>query len=335
MLIRGQKFDIASIHKKETESLANYYASDNPFLSEGIEYYAIVFKEFLYNHADPQFFLMNLDKQNNILKKEMDKFQKAMQFSFNKGHKTGFLILLKNTKDNQVYDADYFSNPNSLSNFLYSIDKSFGDTVISKNLNRDANTSLINFTLQNFVEGRKEVEKLSRIFFKKGIAVAFEQIRDNIMQTDYQITGYSRMLSVPYNQDFIVTPAFKGTFCFETPNFEEWDIFWDATYDISYSNTLVAKVLVHSLTMAQIKKYSQINASAYKMLQSVLRINNYREEDLIFVVEINFALINPADTSRLLRKAEYQALRVAIANIISRKLQKYHVDEQHILLVHS
>ena len=56
------------------------------------------------------------------------------------------------------------------------------------------------------------------------------------------------------------------------------------------------------------------------MLQSVLRINNYREEDLIFVVEINFALINPADTSRLLRKAEYQALRVAIANTISRKL---------------
>lgn len=76
MLIRGQKFDIASIHKKETESLANYYASDNPFLSEGIEYYAIVFKEFLYNHADPQFFLMNLDKQNNILKKKWINFKR-------------------------------------------------------------------------------------------------------------------------------------------------------------------------------------------------------------------------------------------------------------------
>lgn len=328
-MITGRKFDLETIHKEELDNLNAYYAGNDPMLSDSIAYYAILFRRFLWENADNTFLRKDEKVQQKIIEKELDEFQGAMQYSFNKGHQTAFLVLLISTKSTQEYDTEYFKNPDSRNNFLYTFDKTINSDVFTNNISRDANDTLINYTRNNFENGYNEVMSLARIFFKKGASVAFDQVRKSIVGVDYQLTGYSRMMQVPYNQEFTVTPAFKGKFCIETPGFEEWDVFWDASYDAKFASNLVAKILIHSITAKQIKEYAKFKASTYEMLLNHNLVDEFAEDDALFIVEINFALFNPKDTVRLLDQAEYQAVRVSLASTIARKLN---VDGKHIFI---
>ena len=328
-MITGRKFEDTEIAKRERESLDNYYDSDDPQLADGITYYAILFREFLKRNADKTFQRMDKDRQTEIMEKEMSRFQTAMMYSFNKGHQSAFAVLLMDTKNTQKYDEKYFKNPMSLNNFLYTFDQTIAPDVFDDNLRRDANELLINYTRRHFENGYSAVMRFGKIFFKKGAGVAFDQIRKKIVGVDYDITGYSHMLKVPYNQEFEVTPAFKGKFCLESTGFEEWDVYWDATYSAKFANNLVAKVLVHGFTVKQIKAYAEMNASAYKMLVKRNILDKMADDEVLYMVEINFALINPEDSVRLLESTEYQAIRVSLASTISQRLK---VDGKHIFI---
>lgn len=328
-MIVGREFDAETIHKEEKASLNDFYAGNDPILSDSIAYYSILFEQFLYRNADKKFIRYDKNTKKQIIDKEMAEFEAAMRYSFNKGHQTAFLVLLMSTKNNQSYDVDYFERPDSLNNFLYTLDQSISPDVVANNISRDANDTLINYTRKNFENGYNEVMTLGRIFFKKGASVAFDQIRKNIVGVDYKISRYSRMLSVPYNQEFTVTPAFKGQFSIETPGFEEWDVFWDATYDAKFANNLIAKVLIHNFVAKNIREYSEVGAPTYQMLMNRHLIDKFDDNESLYVVEINFVLFDPRKTVRLLEQAEYQATRVSLASTISRKLN---VDDKHIFI---
>lgn len=335
-MITGRSFVRKTIQKEERKNLNNYLISDDPFLSDSVAYYAVLFEQFLLRNADKHFQRLEEDRQQSILTKELTEFQTAMQYSFNKGHQTAFLILLSDIKNNQEYNIDYFKEPDSQNNFLYTFEKTITEDVFTSNIKRDANDVLINYTRRNFENGYREIMALGHIFFKKGATIAFNQVRKNIVDVDYNITGYSHMMYVPYNQEFEVTPAFKAKFCMETPGFEEWDVFWDATYNAKYANTLIAKILLHSFTAEQIQEYAKVNASAYKLFRSRLLernnlLNKTKEDELFYNIEINFVLFDPSKSIRLLEEAEYNAIRKSLASKICRKL---HINYDHILITH-
>ena len=328
-MITGREFTADTIHDQEVKCLKEFYASEDPILVDGISYYEILFRQFLYLNADKKFERLNEAEQNRIIAKELNEFEAAMRYSFNKGHQTAFLVLLMSTKNNQGYEPDYFKEPNSLNNFLYTFDKTISSDVFDNNISRDANDTLINYTRRNFENGYTAVMSFGKIFFKKGAGVAFEQIRKQIVGAEYRITGYSKMLKVPYNAEFEVTPAFKAQFSLETPGFEEWDVFWDATYDAKFANNLIAKCLIHQMTPKNIRDYTAFEAPTYSTLNEHQVGSNLKDDESLYLVEINFGLFNPKDTVRLLEKAEYKAIKISLATTISRKLQ---VDRSHIFI---
>lgn len=331
-MITGRNFNADTIHQKELKSLREFYASDDPTLSDGIAYYSILFRQYLYENADKKFERLEEQEQNRIIQKELNEFEAAMRYSFNKGHQTAFLVLLMSTKNNQGYEVDYFKRPDALNNFLYTFDQTISKDVFEENISRDANDTLINYTRRNFENGYNTVMAFGKIFFKKGAGIAFEQIRKDVVGVDYEISGYSNMLKVPYNQEFEVTPAFKAQFCLQSPtsnDYEEWDIFWDATYDAKYANQIIAKMMVHRMNVVTIKQFAAMDAPAYKILVEQGVTSNLDDSEDIFFVEINFLIFNPNDTVRLLERAEYAAVKVAIASNLTRKLK---VDSQHIYI---
>lgn len=331
-MITGRSFSSETIHEKELKSLKEFYASDNPILSDGIAYYSILFRQYLYRNADKKFTRLEEQEQNRIIQKELNEFEAAMRYSFNKGHQTAFSVLLMSTKNNQGYESEYFERPDALNNFLYTFDQTISKDVFEDNISRDANDTLINYTRRNFENGYKTVMAFGKIFFKKGASVAFEQIRKDIVGVDYAISGYSKMLKVPYNQEFEVTPAFKAQFCLEslqTRDYEEWDLFWDATYDSKFADQLVAKVLIHKLNVGAVKQYASVEAPAYRIFVEQSVTNNLDDSEEVYFAEINFLLFDPQRTVRLLESAEYEAIKVALASTLTRKLK---VDSQHIFI---
>lgn len=332
-MIQGLSFNHEVIHAKEKKCLSEFYASDNPYLGDAIVYYEFLFLDYLSQHSDSGFKRKSIKEQKHIMDKEIKEYQEAMRYAFNKGHQTAFDVLLKDTKNNQGYEKDYFKNPSSLNNFIYTFEKTITEDVFKENIMRDSIDVLTNFTRRNFDKTYGVIKALGMIFFKKGAGIAFEQIRKQIVGIDYEITGYSQLMHMPINQEFDVTPAFKGQFSLESTDNEEWDIFWDATYDAAYADNLIAKCLIHKISMFEARKMKEKDAITYRtILDKQKKINSLEDNDSFYLVEINFLLFNPNTTPRLLSSAEYEAIVTSLTSTISRKLR---VSTDHIFVTKS
>lgn len=332
-LIQGLSFSREVIHAKEKKCLSEFYASDNPYLGDAIVYYQFLFLDYLNQHSDSGFSRKNSKEQKRILDKEIKEYQEAMRYAFNKGHQTAFNVLLKDTKNNQGYEKEYFKNPSSLNNFLYTFEETITKDTFRENIMRDSIDVLTNFTRRNFNKTYDVIKALGMIFFKKGAGIAFEQIRKQIVGSDYEITGYSKLMHVPINQEFDVTPAFKGQFSLESPDNEEWDIFWDATYDAAYADSLIAKCVIHKISMSDARKMKEKDAITYRtILDTEKTVNSLEDSDSFYLVEISFLLFNPNITPRLLSYVEYKAIVTSLTSTISRKLR---VSADHIYVTKS
>lgn len=322
-MISGQHFDDAHIRDLEQKNLIDFYQADNPdpILGDAIGYYSVLFQTYLRENEDRTFSQMSEKDKENILDTENTKFRLAMQYSFNKGHQIAFAILLMDTKVSQKFDKSFFSNPNSKTYFLYNLDTMVSPVVTEENLCRDKNEILIRDTRRHFENGYQKIMYFAKIFYKKGASLAFEQIRKNIVHAQYDIKGTSRLMNIPYNQDVEVTPAFTATFSLESPNFEEWDIHWDATYGYDISNRIIAKFLIHQLSIGEIKEYAdQAGAITYHMLQGRFS-DKMSTNQVVYVGEVNFSLVTPLKGMRLIEEPEYNAIRTALALTLKRRLQ--------------
>ncbi|QDR73602.1 hypothetical protein FOD75_10925 (plasmid) [Limosilactobacillus reuteri] len=322
-MIKGLDFDMQTIATEEAKYLLQFYSSDDPLLDDATSYYAILFNTFLNRNADQVFQNKDPKEQTNILDKEILRFKKAMRYAFNKGHQTAFVALL--LKSSQIFDPSFFEKPESREYFIYNFENLMTDEAFKANLTRDAIDNLIGYTRKNFENGYNEIMKYGQIFFKKGAAVAFDQVREHIVNKKYKITGYSRMMHVPFNQTFELTPAFKASFSLESPAFEAWNVQWDESYGFDASKSLVAKVTIHQFTKKSIGQYRDVEARTYMMIAN--QFEGYADEELVYLVQIDYLVADNKYFPRILEHNEYQAILMAIQNTVCRRLQ---VDGNHV-----
>lgn len=329
-MITGKHYSNEEIAKLEAQYLDKFYKSDNqdPKLTDGADYYAILFQTFLHKNKDRVFEKMKEEEQSNIFKGQDTKFRRAMQYSFNKGHQTAFAIILMDSKNAQEFNETFFSNPNSKLVFIYNLEKMIEPGIIEENLRRDKNEILIRETRRHFEHGYEKIMYLAKIFFKKGAEIAFDQIRQDVVHSKYNIRGYTRMLELPYNQDIEVTPAFTATFSLESPGYEEWDLHWDATYGYEVSKRLIAKFMVHQFSIKEIKAFSAVGAITYKMLEDYFS-DKLDDNEIVYLGEINFALTTPFKGMRFIEHSEYKAIQTSLALTLSRRLK---ISSNHILV---
>lgn len=326
-MIKGRDFSSQTIANEEKKYIDQFYDSKDTLLSDALAYYGVLFQTFLYRNGDKLFKQMNEKEQQLIIEKEMSRFNTAMMYAFNKGHQTGFALLLMPTS--QIYAPDFFEQPDAHEYFIFTFDNMITKDAFEDNLQRDAIDVLIRYTRRHFENGYDEVMNIGRRFFKKGAGVAFEHVREHIVGVDYSIQGYSRMLNAPYNQDFSVTPAFMANFSFESPAFESWDIHWDATYGINASKNLIAKLMVHQFTYKEIKDYADVNTKSYIMLKNYFD-NGYDDEELIYLAEMNFLSVEKSNFPRLLENSEYREIRRSVRQTLTRRLG---IDGAHLFIV--
>lgn len=327
-MIGNHNYSQEEISSLEQKYLKDYFNSTNPIFSDSLEYYAILFQTFLQKHGDHDFKQLEAKKQAEIYKLEDSRFRSAMSYSFEKGHQVGFSLLLSDTLSTNNFDEKAFSKANSNILFLYTLDEMISEKVYESNLNRHNNEFLMNFTRRHFENYYKEIMDLAKTFYKKGIMVAYDQIQKKLVKTNYDIKGFSRLLHVPYNQDFEVTPAFSATFSLETPAYEEWDLHWDATYGYDLGKKLIGKVLIHQLLVKDIKTYAEIGASTYEMLNQYFG-SVFDDNEVVYLAEVNFSVNSMLQQVRVIENSEYSAIKKALALSITRQLQ---VNENKVLV---
>lgn len=318
-MISGLEFSNKTIASEEKKYIDEFYKGDNTLLSDSINYYSVLFTSFLVSHKDNNFRKLSEKEQSRIIDKEESRFQTGMIYAFNKGHQTCFSLLL--LPSSQEFHRSFFEKPESHDYFLFTYNSMISDDVFRENLTRDAIDMLIQYTRKYFEGGYTEIMNLAAIFFRKGIGVAYEQIRKNIVKAQYKITGHSRMLNVPYNEEFQATPAFKATFSLESPGYEEWDMHWDETYGFEATKELVAKVMIHRLKAKTIRSYSQKGAKTYSMIKNNFLDSNANDETTIYLIRIDFLTADTDNFPRLIQGNEYKAIRLALTQTICRRLQ--------------
>lgn len=327
IMISGFEFSNTTIASEEKKYSEQFYKSDSNLLSDSINYYGILFLSYLRAHGDNKFRKLDKDEQSSILDKVYGRFQNAMKYAFNKGHQTGFSLLL--LKSSQEYKQDFFENPDAHDFFLFTLDEMVSDDVFKKNVNRDVIDRLIQYIRNHNIEnGYAAVMQCANRFYRKGVGVAFEQVRQNIVHKNYKVTGRSRMLNVPYNRDFTATPAFKASFSLESPAYEEWDLHWDETYGFEASKSLIAKAMIHQFSAKEIKEYADINAKTYKMMHNFFK-GTFKDDELLYMIRIDFLAYDSKNFPRKIQNSEITAIRLALSQSISRRLQ---VDGDHIFI---
>lgn len=333
-MLAGHDYDAKEIAAIEREFLDKVYQDDNSknyrsILEQGIDYYGLLFQTFLNSNPDKNFEALEDSDKDIIIDKELTRFESAMIYSFNKGHQMAFALLLT-SKSERAYTADDFAKPDARDNFIYMLEEKMKKKIMDENLQRDANDLLIRYTRRNFENGYQNIMQFARVFFKKGFAVAFDQIRKDIMKVEYHITGKSRLLNAPYNQRFSVTPAFSAKFAIESPAFEEWDIYWDETYGFSVASQILAKVFVHEFTASEIRAYKDVDANMYMMLCEYMDISKFQENEKLYLVEFQFQIYQPIEDSRDIQASEYEEIRQALSATLCNRLN---VKSSNILIV--
>lgn len=328
-MITGKKFDDKTIASKEGELLKEYYESSDTFLSDALEYYSILLSAFLNLHEDRTFKKLDPEQKKSIYASEINFFRIAMRYAFNKGHETAFSLLLMDSENSQKFDESFFKKPSSKNSFIFDLDNLISEKVYLSNLGRSSLKILLNFTMNNFENSCYTIMKLAKIFFKKGCEIAFYQIKKNIVGISDENKGRSKMLGVPYDSDFSITPAFDGTFAFENDRCEMWDLHWDCTYGFQTYRKSIGRFIVHQFFVKEIKAYANVGALSYKMLNNYFS-SNFKDDDVVYLGEINFSLVAPEkDEMRAINRNDFVSIQNALAITLKRKL---HVDTSRILV---
>lgn len=325
-VIENLEFSKETIVAQEKENLSNFYDNDNTKLVEGIYYYEVLFRTFLLMNGDKNFEQLDDKQKDSIMEKTLSRFRIAMQYAFNKGHQTAYgLLLMSQTKK---FTLESFENPDSRDIFLYNFDQMITPDVFRDNLQKSAIDVLIKYVRDYFEHGYQEIMDIATRFFKKGVEVAYDQIRVQNVKREYRITGSSRMLNVPLNQSFEVTPAFRAYFALESPAYEEWDLHWDATYGFNAGKSLVAKTMIHQFTVGEIKAYAEVGAKTYENMRRYFS-SDFTDDEVVYMVRTDFLTVE-VEFPRYIEQSEYMAIRGALSRTIAQRLN---VENNHIFLI--
>lgn len=334
-MLGNHTYEPEQIVKMEEAFLQQFHADKDPLLVDSVRYYWDVFETVLIddnrNHLNDQWnYLKNTDKVR-ILDDERKFFNDAMVYSFAKGHQLAATFLLSDTKTKQGFDEKFLSDPVADSTFLYQLFylmKENKEDILDTKI-RSANTMLIQYSNEHFLETRDLIKFYINIFVKKGVLVGFNQIRENLLRIQPKYKGLSKIVKIPLNAPFQLTPAFIVSSGMEHPNYEEWNIFWDSTYGFKAGAERVANVQIHQVSYREIKDYAELGARMYQLALSFTQ-NKFKDEDILYVCEMTFVL--PSEKApRIIERSEYEAIRENMSSLLCNKL---HVTGNKLLLLY-
>lgn len=343
-MIVGRDYDLQSIGALEEQEWRKFRTHETPY-DEDIEayiYYKRIFRYLLLEHGDKRFDT-HIKKTNpkdsrtfeaddhasEILGIEDSKFVDAMYYAQLKGFQNAFNVIL-NPVTIQL-DEDFFKNPYSLADFLFWMDAKTPEETLNDTLDQDEVHLLITYTRRNFENMRDIIMGYAEIFYKKGMALAFEQIRQDVVGVDYDIPFISRITSVPLSSPFRVTPAFLAKFKFEDSHVEQWDLVWDESYGREYYANLVATLTINQFTVKQVKEYRDSGIRSYIMVSDYLNLdsNILPDTDTVYVGEMKWPKTPEGSQPRSIYEFEYEMIRDNIEKTLSRLLG---IDSQHLVV---
>ena len=319
-MIAGRILSSKEISDIESQYLALFYDSDEfSNLSDSIGYYGVLFESYLREHMSNEIKRLPDEIQDEQIGKCVKRFRNAMSYAFNKGHQLSFALLLgEHTPERQI---NSFASPIFSSNYVRTFTNYIIDGELESTLHRDAVDILLRTTRRNFENCHSEIMRMAVTFLKKGVEESLLQIRRDVLNTQFTDTGKSNLLRIPYNNAFRVTPAFKGYFSLESPDFEEWKVCWDDTYGLDEANLSIAKVEVHRLNYEKVQKYIESGARNYRSVNIGLTSKSFDKSKPVYFVNITYLLFNAEKFPRVIERSEYVAIQSAITNTISNILQ--------------
>lgn len=330
-MIAGRDYEISSIGALQKQEWKNTHTGGDPKVADEVHayiYYKWIFENLLYLHGD-KYFQNHKDEQADIVAIEADKFLDAMYYAELKGHQTAFEVLLNPAT--VALDEDFFRQPPSLPAFIFWMDSKMPKETLEFILDKDNVHQLITYTRRNFENMRDIILECAEIFFKKGEASAFEQVRQNLVGVEYDTPHISTMTNSPLNRPFRVTPAFLAKFKFEAPYVEQWDIVWDESYGKEYYANLVATMVINQFTVAQVKDYRNSNINSYKMIYDYLDTDTLPDTDKVYLAEIKWQTGDLEAQPRFIYPFEFVKIRENIAYTLSRMLE---TDSRHLMVAY-
>lgn len=331
-MIIGRDYDPASIATIEQNEWSKHLGQEDVLPAdeaEAFDYYIGVFSKLLRQNGDKSFAEMTEEEQQELLSIEEDKFIDAMYHSMLKGHQNAFDVILKESTKFPNLDEDFFSDPQSKSNFIFMIDDKTDPEIFQTTLDQEKVHQLITYTRRHFNSMYDHIISCSKIFYQRGEALAFEQIRKDIVGAEYDTPLISSMTHVPLNRPFRVTPAFLAKFKFEAPYVEQWDIVWDESYGKAYYSNLIATLCINQFNVSQVKRYAEGGTSSFQMIVDTMDLDQFKDEDMIYLLELNYASIDPYTEPRFIYQFEFEYIR---RNLLANVIKRLGTDPSHILL---
>lgn len=335
-MIIGREYDMNAIVTIQQNEWSGYVTEQGAELgqlpielADDFNYYKKVFKRLLYSHGDKNFKKLSEDKKDEAVNIVGDKFTSAMYYAMLKGHQNAFEVLLKESTKFPNLDEDFFRNPHSKTDVIFLIDAKTDDDVFEKNIDQDDVHQLVTYVRRQFDDMYDYIISYSKLFYQRGEELAFEQIRRDIVEVDYDTPLISSMTHAPLNRPFRVTPAFLARFKFEAPYVEQWDIVWDETYGRAYYANLIASLCINQFTAAQIKNYAEGGAMAYQMFLDSKDLSQFRDDEMLYFVDMTYTLVDPKSMPREIYQFEHEYIR---EYLMATLIKMIGTDANHILL---
>ena len=321
-MIEGFNFTNEQIKDLERQKANEYSASDDPRLSDSINYLSPFFRDYLRIDGSQWFLYKYTDEQEVVLQEEDRRFVYSMTYSFMKGHMDCFQLILSNFAQKIKFQKSFFEVPSNKRDFLNKIFSAMPDEIYQRKINQDRVYSLVQYTRKNFENGIYYIMYLAKIFYMKGVNVAYDQIGQEIVKAKVKITGFSKILHVPYNQSFSVTPAFEATFDTEHLNTETWDISWDSSHGIEAQNVLVGKLILNRFTRQEVYAYADVGAITYKAIKDFFQTDSADEDprDVLYEAQFIFTLPSDLKNYHAVQGIEYQEMMRSLRDSICKRL---------------
>lgn len=318
-MIKGFDFDRQKSDEIEEKMQDEYFRESNdPTLSDALLYYSPIYRRFLLAHAGRKFNNLPDNEQTIILTEIQNKFNNAMTYAFIKGFQNVFSIILPMQSKQFIFEKDFFVSPVNKKKFLNGWISNVVPNLFTESLNKDAIFLLNYYSRKYFENSYGEIMKLARKFYIKGFSIGYDYIRKDILKTKFLVKGTSKMLHVPYNLEFQVTPAFVAIFDTEHPFFESWSVFFDESYGVTKEDNLIAKILVHQFTPREVSAYKSVGSETYKSMIDDKNLDMTKSK--VYLANLIFREPTTESDLRITNYADHDEIEIALRNTLCRRL---------------
>lgn len=319
--------------------LSNYLgekknASDLAF---DIDYYQILFRDFLKKVEDRKFRSLSEKEKEKIYETVIKYYRKALAESFQKGVNQLFAILWRTETDHSI---ENFKTAAYKEFILDLTGKQFSRSEMEEQLLTPDVLKLLRLTLKHFEATREYIMNDCIVFSRVGMTVGYDLICEHL-KVKIESSETSPMLSVPINKPFRLTPAFNAMYALSTNGVERWDIIWNPyLYGWDYKSLVIGKIHIWKLRYIELteqkgKDIPQINL----LVQIVEELDRDDDSNLFSIYEdiyyCDFTLSSNTDGNggpRQVSQLEFSLIQESIQREILKRLR---IPQRNIIFMMS